>query len=84
MLDTVFESYGIVNKFLTFADINSNWVLTDGKLYFEDKEIAVIYFRHGYDPSQYLSEYDWKAREKIELSVAIKSPSIDLQLLTLK
>lgn len=84
ILDTLYSRYKIQNKFLTFDDVNKNLVLTDGKLFFEDKEIAVVYFREGYDSSQYTTEADWQAREKLELSVAIKSPSVDLQLLTLK
>jgi glutathione synthase len=47
-------------------------------------EVAVVYFRHGYDSEQYESEDDWKAREILELSQAIKCPSADLQLLTFK
>lgn len=39
-------------------------------------EVTVAYFRAGYDPSDYSSEGEWKGRELIEMSAAIKCPSI--------
>ncbi|GLH08444.1 Glutathione synthetase [Gryllus bimaculatus] len=39
-------------------------------------EIAVVYFRSGYEPSQYNSSDDWDARLLIERSQAIKCPTI--------
>jgi glutathione synthetase len=43
-------------------------------------EIAVVYFRAGYTPNDYLSELDWSGRLKIERSFAIKCPSITYHL----
>lgn len=54
------------------------------KLFVKEKEIGIVYFRTGYQYEQYTSEADWKVREDLECSMAIKCPSIDLHLLTFK
>ena len=38
------------------------------KLYYNGKEISVVYFRISYLPIHVAKETDWKAREMIELS----------------
>lgn len=43
-------------------------------------EVAVVYFRAGYGPSDYPDESAWKARLHIERSNAIKCPTILTQL----
>lgn len=43
-------------------------------------EVAVVYFRAGYGPSDYTSLSSWDARLQIERSNAIKCPSILTQL----
>ena len=53
-------------------------------LYVFDKEIALVYFRTGYRPNHYTSEEVWKLREDIEISKAIKCPSLGFHLLTFK
>lgn len=54
------------------------------KLSVQGKEIGIVYYRTGYVAEQYNGERDWKIREALELSMAIKCPTIDLHLLTLK
>lgn len=44
------------------------------------KELAVVYFRYGYDPSNYFFEQSWDTRLLIERSRAIKCPSINFHL----
>ena len=39
-------------------------------------EVAVVYFRCGYEPCQYPTDREWNARLMIERSKAIKCPSI--------
>lgn len=46
----------------------------------EEIEVTVAYFRAGYDPSDYPSEGEWKGRELIEMSTAIKCPCISYHL----
>ncbi|CDU22508.1 related to glutathione synthase [Sporisorium scitamineum] len=43
-------------------------------------EISVVYFRAGYGPSDYTGQTEWETRKKLELSGAIKCPSIAVQL----
>ncbi|KAM7272933.1 hypothetical protein ACFE04_027597 [Oxalis oulophora] len=40
------------------------------------QEIAVIYFRAGYAPTDYPSESEWRARLLMEQSSAVKCPSV--------
>lgn len=46
----------------------------------EEIEVTVAYFRAGYDPSDYPSEGEWKGREIVEMSAAIKAPCISYHL----
>lgn len=56
-----------------------------GELIYKDREeIAVVYYRSGYSPEQYKDDQDWEARRILEVSKAIKCPSVNLQLLTFK
>ncbi|XP_021962625.1 glutathione synthetase isoform X1 [Folsomia candida] len=50
------------------------------RLFLNDTEIAVVYFRAGYTPDHYYSETEWNARLLIERSLAIKCPSIQYHL----
>ncbi|XP_034123475.1 glutathione synthetase isoform X1 [Drosophila guanche] len=43
-------------------------------------EVAVIYFRAGYEPGHYHSQDEWDARYLMETSLAIKCPSIQYHL----
>lgn len=43
-------------------------------------EVSTVYFRSAYDPSDYKTEADWETRLQIERSLAIKCPSVALQL----
>ncbi|KAK8394592.1 hypothetical protein O3P69_006622 [Scylla paramamosain] len=53
---------------------------SDKRLIIDGDEIAVVYFRAGYEPGQYHSEAEWEARLTVERSKAIKSPSIHYHL----
>lgn len=46
----------------------------------ESIEISVVYYRAGYTPSDYPTDVQWNLRLLIEKSLAIKCPSIGLQL----
>jgi glutathione synthase len=41
---------------------------------------SVVYFRAGYTPGDYPSEAEWRARELLERSAAVKSPSAAMHL----
>lgn len=42
--------------------------------------VSVVYYRAGYGPSDYPSDTEWQTRLKLELTTAIKCPSVGLQL----
>ncbi|CAL5330299.1 unnamed protein product [Camellia sinensis] len=65
----------------TLAEIDAQGVLLpDGTLLIGNQVIAVIYFRAGYAPIDYPSESEWRARELMEQSSAVKCPSISYHL----
>lgn len=43
-------------------------------------EVAVIYFRAGYEPGHYHTKREWDARLLMERSLSIKCPSIQYHL----
>lgn len=72
------EKYGI-DTHLIVRKKNSDLLqvcVKDGKLFLDNIEIAVVYMRTWYDPSQINSEELWRIRELIEKSRAIKCPNI--------
>lgn len=68
----------------TLRDFGENGSICDQALYIEGHEVAVVYFRDGYMPHQYPLDIDWEARLMLELSRAIKCPSIHYQLVGTK
>ncbi|KAH9503565.1 hypothetical protein Btru_068195 [Bulinus truncatus] len=66
----------------TFLDVHNNGVLDGGNvLKIDGEEVAVVYLRDGYTAENYSSEKEWNGRLKLELSTAIKCPSIQYQLM---
>ncbi|QLL34060.1 hypothetical protein HG536_0F03850 [Torulaspora globosa] len=65
---------------ITLGDLHNRTTLDpESKRLFVKKtgeEIAVVYFRAGYSPSEYKSERDWENRLLLETSYAIKAPDI--------
>lgn len=85
----VFDQRAIENELLArnihvirrrFEDVAEKGTLDqDRKLFLDGQEIAVVYFRDGYMPSQY-NEQNWEARLLLERSCAVKCPDIATQL----
>lgn len=65
-----------------FCKIQNNMKLGPNKELLIDgtREIAVVYFRFGYDPSNYNFAGAWETRLLLERSRAIKCPSINFHL----
>jgi glutathione synthase len=55
-----------------------------GRLFYNQSEISVVYFRAGYTPNDYPGESEWLARRKLEMSKAIKCPDIAYHLVGTK
>ncbi|XP_048000919.1 glutathione synthetase-like isoform X1 [Leguminivora glycinivorella] len=65
----------------TLNEIFEETSLNDKKqLMLDDKVVAVVYYRSGYEPAQYPTQKEWDARLRVERSTAIKCPSIHYQL----
>ena len=81
----LFEKHHIFAHVVTLADVGDNAKLDaeTGALFYNNKEVALVYYRAGYSIDEY-GEKEWKAREMIEFSKAVKCPNILLHLLTLK
>ncbi|KAK9460671.1 glutathione synthase [Lipomyces oligophaga] len=62
----------------TLADIAANAVLdrSTHMLMFKGQRVSVVYYRCGYTPDDYPTPDTWEARKTMELSDAIKCPSI--------
>ncbi|GFO47356.1 glutathione synthetase [Plakobranchus ocellatus] len=66
----------------TFVDFfNHGSIDSENRLFIAKDEVAVVYMRDGYTSDNYSSEKDWKGRLMVELSKAIKCPSIQYQLM---
>lgn len=88
---SILERYNIKSYRITFSEIPLLTTLhhtTRALLYHPPQrpctsspiEISTVYFRAGYDPSDYLSPQSWTSRAHIERSRAIKCPTILTQL----
>ncbi|XP_054727084.1 glutathione synthetase-like isoform X2 [Anastrepha obliqua] len=65
----------------TLTDVFKEGKLGPNKeLFLGEHEVAVIYFRAGYEPAHYPSQDEWDARYMMECSRAIKCPSIHYHL----
>lgn len=56
----------------THTQLMASMTDTDGVLRVNGHEIAVVYFRSGYTPSDYPSAAQWEIRERIEAARCIK------------
>ncbi len=81
----LWENHGIpvVRKSLTKLDAELTLDEDDGILTLADNEVAVVYFRAGYAPTDYPGGEngpEWKARLTLETSKATKCPSLGYHL----
>lgn len=68
-----------------FGEVSKTGTLDDNKRLFVDgHEVAVVYFRDGYDPQNYVSEQSWDTRLLMERSRAVKCPDISTHLVGTK
>ena len=79
------DRYGINSMRKTLAEIGTEAVVDgEGRLWIRHREVGLVYYRTGYQMEQYAGEKDWATRLVLEESMAVKCPSIDLQLATFK
>jgi glutathione synthase len=83
----LFEKYKVRSLRLTLSEISARATRDEntGALFIDGtREIALVYYRTGYQAEQYVNESAWNARTLMECSLAIKCPSIDVHLATFK
>jgi len=76
----LWEDAKVPMKRMTLAEIADN----DGLDAVDGLPVSVCYFRAGYGPGDYPSDSEWRARELIERSHAVKCPSASYQLVGTK
>ncbi|GKY99336.1 hypothetical protein MPSEU_000888600 [Mayamaea pseudoterrestris] len=52
----------------------------NGALYYQDKEVGLVYYRAGYTPYDYPTDVEWQARFMLEATRATKSPCLGYHL----
>ena len=81
----LYEKYKIRSLRLTLLEVSARASRENGVLFIDGtREVALVYYRTGYQFEQYANENAWDARTLMECSRAIKCPSIDVHLTTFK
>lgn len=81
----LYDQYKIRVKRMALADVTKNCAVDDkGIVTTEEKKVVLFYFATGNSSKDYKDDADWSGREMIELSNAIKCPSINLFLVSLE
>lgn len=88
LAEELWNSHNIRTEFITLGEVTSKCEVNTNKvLHYKidndsnhDQKVSVVYYRAGYGPSDYPSNNEWDARKIIELSSAIKCPSVGYQL----
>ena len=78
---TLFNNHGLLVDRKSLEACNTDCVLgSAGQLSAGETEYSIVYFRSGYSPKDYPTEIEWQARTLIEVSRAVKCPTIPGQL----
>ena len=85
MENYLYEKHEIRTKRMTLCEIEKKCTVNETfDVVCEEKKVSLFYFRIPLDSKDFGEEDAWKAREKIELSTAIKCPNINTYLTSLK
>ncbi|VEU21044.1 DEKNAAC102008 [Brettanomyces naardenensis] len=79
---SLFEKFGIVSKRIELPDVTAS-VKVDNqtrKLFYQDREVSVVYYRSAYGPGEFTKKETWDCRILLESTLAIKCPSLLVQL----
>jgi glutathione synthase len=82
----LYENHGIAVLRASLATIDAEAILdsSTGRLVLHEKEVALVYFRAGYAPTDYGTDDDdnaaWRARATLEKCRAAKCPSLGYHL----
>ncbi|XBW35001.1 hypothetical protein QEN19_000566 [Hanseniaspora menglaensis] len=79
----LYNAYNIKSKRITIDEIDSfiKKSESDSQLYYDNGAlISVVYFRSCYSPNDFLNAKSWENRLYLESSLAVKVPSLKMQL----
>lgn len=77
----LFNKYKIKAKRITIDEVEGKInKKQDSYLYYNDDVISLVYFRSCYSPNDFQSEKSWNNRLFLETSLAIKTPTLKMQL----
>jgi glutathione synthase len=78
----LYENHGIAVLRASLATIDAEAILdsSTGRLVLHNKEVALVYFRAGYAPTDYTDNAAWRARATLEKCRAAKCPSLGYHL----
>lgn len=80
----LWQKFGIRSLFKELESLANEAHLNKDKLQIKHTEVALVYFRAAYVPSDLYNEATWQARLMLEQSAAIKCPSLPYQLSGMK
>ena len=83
----LWEEHGVRTVRATLREVHEGATVDDSGVDGDEKTLryggdtfSVVYFRAGYAPTDYPTEAEWSARELLERSGAVKSPSAAMHL----
>ncbi|RDW23574.1 hypothetical protein B0I72DRAFT_141399 [Yarrowia lipolytica] len=80
----LWDNHGIVTHRVSMLEATKVTEIRDldgvSRLYYNDAEVSVVYFREGYSPDHFPTQAHWDARLYLEKNRAIKCPSVYTQL----
>lgn len=79
----LWDAHGVRTTRATLAEIASEARVSDdaaATLTYRGERHSVVYYRAGYSPADYPTDAEWDARELLERSGAVKSPSAAMHL----
>ncbi|TID28183.1 hypothetical protein CANINC_002616 [Pichia inconspicua] len=76
------NNYGVVSKRVNLPDVLKSIKIDSHskRLYYQNWEVSVVYYRSAYSPAEFDSPDTWECRTVLESSMAIKCPSLLTQL----
>ncbi len=80
----LWEKHGIQCMRKTLEEIGQKAFLRQGHLVLENNTVALVYYRAGYTPDDFINPDSRKGRELIENSSAIQTPDLWMQLAGMK
>ena len=76
--------HGIFMKRVTFEQLFEHAKVVEGRLYYQNHQVSLVYWRTGYSPDDYTSTQEWDMRMLLESADVFHCPDAALQLAGMK